>query len=513
MSAVRQVPDLASGRLLARNTVWNLLGQALPIAVGILAIPFLIRGLNVDRFGLLSLVWIVIGYFGLLDLGIGRALTKLLADKLGADEEEQLPPLVWTSLLLMFLLGVLGSIIALVFSPWLVHHELKVPPSLQAEALTSFLVLAASIPVVTVTSGLRGIMEAQQRFRVLNLIRIPTSIFFFAGPLLVLPFSHSLVVVVSVLVAIRLVGCILHLVFCLHYMPVLRHNFTLDRCVILPLAKFGGWITVSNIVGPAILYSDRFIIGTLLSVSAVAYYTIPFDMMSRLLIVPAATSGVLFPAFALSTASNEGRTRLLLDRGIKCIVFITFPIALIIVTFAPEILQVWLGNTFAQNGGLVLRWLAVGIFVNCLSVIPFTLLQGIGYPDIAGKMLLIDLPISVVAVWAVTTHFGITGAAIVWTVRATLETVILFALSQHFVTKNLLSLKSFAVSMLAAFLVFWFSTLVTGLTPKCIFLACALAMFIFISWRLILRPEERSFLAQAYASRKGSTLLPQRFGH
>jgi O-antigen/teichoic acid export membrane protein len=170
MSAVKQMPNLASGRLLVRNTVWNLLGQVLPLAAGILVVPLLVRELNVDRFGLLSLVWIVIGYFGLLDLGIGRALTKLVADKLGAEEMEAIPPLVWTSLLLMLLLGVIGSIIALVFSPWLIYHELKVPVSLQDEALTSFLILAASIPVVTVTSGLRGILEAQQRFRALNLI-------------------------------------------------------------------------------------------------------------------------------------------------------------------------------------------------------------------------------------------------------------------------------------------------------------------------------------------------------
>jgi O-antigen/teichoic acid export membrane protein len=216
---------------------------------------------------------------------------------------------------------------------------------------------------------------------------------------------------------------------------------------------------------------------------------------------------VLFPAFALSTATNKGRAKILLERGIKCIVFIVFPIALAIVTFAPEILRVWIGTTFAQNSGLVLRWLTVGIFVNCLSVIPFTLLQGIGHPDIVGKILFADLLISIVVVWMITAHFGIIGAAIVWTVRATLETVILFALSQHFLTKNLLALKPFVASMLTAFLAFWLSTLVAEFLPKCIFLACALVMFIFISWHLILQPEERSFLAQAYIYRKRSTFM------
>ena len=48
MSAVATTPNLTSGRVLARSTAWNMVGQLLPAAVGALVIPFLIRGLGVD---------------------------------------------------------------------------------------------------------------------------------------------------------------------------------------------------------------------------------------------------------------------------------------------------------------------------------------------------------------------------------------------------------------------------------------------------------------------------------
>jgi O-antigen/teichoic acid export membrane protein len=83
MSAPKPVSHLTSGRLLARNTIWNLLGQLLPMAVAVVTIPPLVRGIFLARFGVLSLAWIVIGYFTLFDRGIGRALTELVADKLG----------------------------------------------------------------------------------------------------------------------------------------------------------------------------------------------------------------------------------------------------------------------------------------------------------------------------------------------------------------------------------------------------------------------------------------------
>src|ERR1700688_1884482 len=107
---------LTSGRLLPRNTLWNLLGNGAPMIVAVVCIPILIRGLGKDRFGVLTLAWALIGYASLFELGLGRALTQLVAKKLGAEEEKEIPALAWTSLLLMMLLGVAGTACVLLIS-------------------------------------------------------------------------------------------------------------------------------------------------------------------------------------------------------------------------------------------------------------------------------------------------------------------------------------------------------------------------------------------------------------
>jgi O-antigen/teichoic acid export membrane protein len=495
MSAAKPGSHLTRGRLLARNTIWNLLGQMLPMAVGVIAIPLLIRGMGVARFGILSLAWIVVGYFSLFDLGIGRALTKLVADKLGANEGHSIPPLAWTSLLLMFLLGVIGGLVTFAISPLLVHRLLKIPETLQTETLRGFYLLAVSVPVVTVTSGLRGILEAQQRFRTLNLIRIPMSIFSFAGPLLALPFSPSLVPVIGILIGGRLIGCGAHLFACLQAMPALRHKFVLQRSMIVPVLRFGGWMTVTNLVGPIMIYLDRFLIGTLLSVSAVAYYTAPFDMVCRLLVIPGAVVGVLFPAFALSLMQDPNRTGLLFRRGVKYVFLALFPIVLVIITLAPEILRLWLGATFAENGGLVLRWLAIGVFVNCLALMPFTFIQSAGRPGIIAKLHLAELPIYLATIWVLTKRLGIEGAAIAWTGRVTLDALLLFLLSLRFLPqKGHFLLKRLGISVAVAVSVFYLATLPLGLAFKGAFLLCGLIGFAFLSWLLALEPEEKSIL-------------------
>src|SRR2546426_7174643 len=70
----------------ARHTLYNILGQALPLAVGLVAIPILTRSLGDTRFGLLALMWAIIGYFSLLDLGLGRATTKFVAEALAEQD-------------------------------------------------------------------------------------------------------------------------------------------------------------------------------------------------------------------------------------------------------------------------------------------------------------------------------------------------------------------------------------------------------------------------------------------
>src|SRR5258708_10454016 len=105
-------------RRLARNAVWNLLSLAAPMLVALGAIPVLIRTLGADRFGILTLAWMLIGYCSLFDLGLGRALTKL--GSWGFGEELSITPLA-TGLAsavrtaLVFILG-LGSAGPLTFA-------------------------------------------------------------------------------------------------------------------------------------------------------------------------------------------------------------------------------------------------------------------------------------------------------------------------------------------------------------------------------------------------------------
>lgn len=487
---------LISGRLLARNTVWNLLGQILPMVVGIVTIPVIIRAMGVDRFGVLSLAWVVVGYFSLFDLGIGRALTKLVADKLGANEERSIAPLAWTSLLVMLVLGVCGAVVTLLVSPLLVYRVLKIPQALQNETLHGFYLLAVSIPIVTLTAGLRGILEALQHFRLVNLIKIPMSVLLFAAPLLVFPFSRGLVPVIGVLVVGRFIGCLAYGWACCVAFPLLRSEGSFDGSLISPLVRFGSWMTVNNLLGPVLSYMDRFLVGALLSVTAVAYYTTPVDLVLRLTVIPLAVVGVLFPAFAMTLNHDPMRSAMLLARGLKYVFLILFPIVLVIVTFAPEGLRLWLGPTFSVQGAAVLRWAAAGIFINALTTLPFGMIHSAGRPDITAWLLLGELPVYGLAVWFLTRWLGIDGTAIAWTGRYLIEFILVF----FFFRRLLPALSKFVpnqgIPVTVSLAVLYLATLPQGYRAKIAFLCAGLVALGAVS-RWWLTPDERGLLTFA----------------
>jgi O-antigen/teichoic acid export membrane protein len=415
-----------SGRSLAGNTLWNLFGNCFPVAVAVVCLPILKRGLGTERLGIISLAWVVIGYFSLFDLGLSRALTKLVAERIGQQRQVEIPSLVWTSLFLMTGVGLVGSLLTFLLAPLLVERLLKVPASLSHEALGSFYWLGAAVPVVVITAGLRGVLEAVQHFRLATAIRVPMGIFTYLGPAALMPFTHSLIPIIAVLVLGRLLACAAHFWACFHVMPALRGGFGFHAPSVKPLFLFGGWMTVSNVLGPLMVTFDRFLIGSIISIAAVAYYSIPYEVVTKLWLISTALVGVLFPVFSATSFADRTRLAFLYESGVKYIFVVLLPVTLLLVIFAPEGLGVWLGSDFAHNSAPIARLLAVAVLMNGMAHVPFAHIQSVGRPDVTAKFHLIELPIYIAMLFFLARSFGITGVAVAWLLRVLIDTFLLF---------------------------------------------------------------------------------------
>jgi O-antigen/teichoic acid export membrane protein len=493
-SLQREACELTNERVLIRSSFWNVIGQGAPLAVAVVAIPPLIRTLGVERYGILTIAWLVIGYFNLFDIGLGRALTKIVADSAGkGDEQQRLAGVIWISLLLIAVLGMLAAALLVAVTPLLVRHVLKLPASLRAEAVLVFYLLAAVLPLVTSTSALRGILEAQQRFATINAIRIPQAALTFLVPLAMATLTRDLVPITAALVATRAIAFVAHLVLCLRLIPKITGRLSLHLSLVRPALQLGSWMTVSNIVSPVLVYADRMLISTVLSVTAVAYYATPQDVLLRLTILPGAISGVLFPAFTVAYSQNRPRAVLLLTRSVAGIFLIVFPILLSIVAFAPEALAAWVGPEFASNSGPVVRWLAVGVFLNCLAQIPFSFVQAAGRPDLTAKLHLAELPAYLGVLVLLLRWRGIEGAAMAWALRTSVDAVLLFLCSRQLLGSfGSLRLRLIGGSCAVVLLLMALVALPRNLGARAMVTSGALLVFALSGWFILALHQERS---------------------
>jgi len=398
--------------------------------VGVLAMPFTIRWLGTERFGILSLVWVVVGYLAFFDLGLSRATTKFIAEALGRGESDGISGILWTTVFFQAVMGLAGAVLLALATPLLVGRFLHVSAALTPEAKTSFILIGISLPVVLVSASFRGALEARQRFDLVNIVKGISSTLNYVLPLVGVLLGFDLRGIVALLVGARVLALVAWMWLCLEALPALKKQVAFRRESVGGLLKFGGWLTVSNIARPVLTYLDRFFVGSILNLKAVGFYVAPYEIVTKVGILPGSLILTLFPSFsALQGKEETEKARTLYGYAAKYLIVGIGPVSVLLAILAHPILRIWLGAEFAATSALVFQILALGFLTNSLADIPLALIQGFGRPDLPAKLNLAELVVFVPLTWLAIKQWGIAGAAAAWTVRVTIEMAVLFAIA------------------------------------------------------------------------------------
>jgi O-antigen/teichoic acid export membrane protein len=483
--------------LLAKNIFLNIIGRVVPLIVAVVTVPYVIHGLGAARFGILSIAWVVIGYFSMFDMGLGRSTTKFVAEALGKGETKSIPTIVWTSLTSQLLIGVLGSIVLAVITPALVERVLNIPPELTAEAKTTFYLLCFSIPVVICSISLRGVLEAAQRFDLVNAVTIPSNCLNFLLPAIGLFWGLGLPGIIVLLIISRAGTAGAYLMLCFLVYPQIRQLFLIDLKILRLLFSFGGWITICAMLGTTLMYLDRFFIGTLYAIADVGYYSVSADMLTHFGVLPGSFAKTLFPAFS-ALESDKDKLKQLYVRSLKYILLIMGPIVLVLIVFAGDILHLWLGAEWASKTTLVFQILAVGLFFNSLTHMPGNLLDGVGRPDLRAKIFLLGFVPYILLLWFLIGKFGVVGAALAFTFRGCLDSFLFFCigwkiigLNQAVLIENGMLRSVMVYGGLVTITLFLIAILGNTLLIQSITTFICLIFFALITWKYVLDMDDK----------------------
>ncbi len=404
---------------------WNLAGLLLPLFIAAATVPALLSSLGQERFGLLALVWGIVGYAGSLDLGLGRALTQYVATLPAEQWRMQVRSVLKTTSTLTFLSGSACGVLLCFAATGGIQHWFNTTIVTAAELNIVMLLVAFVLPVQAMSATYRGLCEACQRFKGINIIRILLGVVTFGGPGIALLFSKQLILPVFFLVVARVLALFVFRLLALRCLVDAVPDAHFDRSLARRLFSFGGWVTVSGILSPVMLQADRFTIGVLLSAAAVSAYVIPYEVVVQSLVLVGAVSATVFPAFSRMIASQpellRGYFKLWFYRVAGLMLFIAIALALLL----PWLLPLWLGAQSTAEMVLVGQILCLGIFANSLAAMYYALIQAHGRADMTAKFHLIELPVFLLMLFVLIQQFGSAGAAAAWSGRMLLDLLLL----------------------------------------------------------------------------------------
>ena len=406
---------------LRRNTLWNLAGSGLPLIAAAGLIPFTLHRLGNEAFGVLTLIWALIGYFSLFDMGVGRALTYELSKLRAANNTSEISLTLKAGLVLTLAAGLLGAAVMLVLAPYLAVSWLKISPTLQQDAMLSFQIAATGVILTTMTSGLKGALEGLGRFAESNLNKIFLGFCMFILPAFSIAMhGNHLWIITLYLVLARLIVLIAGAVQLRSYIFVQATGQIKSH--LKPLMNYGVWMTVTGIIGPLMVYGDRFFVSAAVGAALLPLYAIPQEGLQRLLIIPAALCGALLPQLAALSPQDAAATY---QRNYKRVAVIMFGICFLAALLIYPAFTWWLSPEFAKKAMPIALTLSVGIWLNSMALVPYTLLHANGNPKLTALFHLLELVLYVLALWWLASNFGLVGAALAWVGRVALDLILL----------------------------------------------------------------------------------------
>lgn len=407
---------------IGRNTIANIIGAFLPLLVTVLTVPLYLTLIGEERYGTLVVIWALFGYFGFFDFGLGRATAREMA-RLSENPEVERTNLLFTTIILTLIMGALGGVVLWGVAGFIISRFIDLQSQSSAEALAAIPWLVFGLPLLLMTSVMAGALEGRERFFELNKVNVLGSVLNQCLPLLVAVngFVRMEYLVPAAILGRILTGVIL-LRYCNIFVPLTSNKVSFNKKLVKPLLNYGGWTSLISAVGPLLVTVDRVIIGSVSGAKAVAYYTVPYNFSFNLIRISGSLSSALFPRLS-AVKHDEGLE--LANQATQILVAVMSPLVITgFFAFRPFMI-VWLGSDFADNAfgvGEVIFW---GIWINCLVMPHNARLRAAGNLRPIFFAYLFQIPVYLLMLVFGLKYFGVLGAAVAWSLRVTIDTLML----------------------------------------------------------------------------------------
>ena len=396
---------------LARNAWSNLLGAAIPALVMLATVPLVVQGLGDASYGLYSLVTAIVGYFAVIDINVTAGSVKYIAEHNARRDEERIFETMSFGLATYSFIGLLGALGLLLGAHWLVTSVFAVPGALVPEAVDTLRLAAWGFLLGQLQSYLNSVPQSLMRYDISARIEMVFGTLVPVATVGVLLLGYGLFEVVLLRVVASAIHCSILWRAVRRLLPRAHWRWP-GQAARRALLGFSAYSFLSRFATLSYAHADKLIIGALVGVTGLAYFTVAATLATRVLSLTFRLSGVFFPAASALAASGElARLDRAYLKATRYVVYLNAAILVLVAVFAHQILRYWMNEDFARNGALVLAVMALSQFVDSLTSLPSLVNDGMGHPRVSGLFAVTRALAGLGIVYLGVAGWGIDGAA------------------------------------------------------------------------------------------------------
>lgn len=422
-------------RLLAKNVFYNWAGIAVGLVITFFMSPFLVHSLGKSEYGIWALIFSIVYYTNLVDVGMKQSLARYIPRYYAVKDYVKLNEVINSSTFLYLIAGSLVILIVLGIAFFFLGAFQIEPQQLSAMRITLIIIGLDQAIVFFFMAGTA--IGPFHRYDVNNIIGIPMSII---NALVIVYFimqGYGLVALGIITIVTTIVRTTIRRIYQQALVPQIEFHpkyIKRDRSrELLGYGLFSFFIAISWMV---VFNTDNIIIAVFLSTTAVTYYSIAGNLVGHLRGLINAIGIPLVPTISHYDATGDfSQISNLYAKVTKYLFYFTASVCALLLIFGDNFIYLWMGRDFEKTVH-VLYILVIPAAIYLPQIAANSVMLGIGKHRILFYILVSEAILNLVLSLALVRPLGIYGVALGTAVTQLLIYTYLFPYVFHRVIKG-----------------------------------------------------------------------------
>tara|TARA_B110000240_G_scaffold180108_1_gene210858 strand:- start:9972 stop:11486 length:1515 start_codon:yes stop_codon:yes gene_type:complete len=425
------------------------------VLVGLLFVPYLIKSLGKNEFGLYSLILSLVGYLSLIDLGFSKTLVRFTSKLKAKGDLQGQYELFGVCFTLFTSFGVIVSILALVIY-FNVDIFLENTMSFDEIELIKNMILVVIFNIfLSFPLGIFGsILIAYERFIFQRSIELVKVIISTTLMILALEIGYGALQLIFIIAFSNILLLIIKYIYCKTQLNIKlsfkKFNFPLTKEILI----FSSFIFLEIIMSLIYWNTGQIVIGVTIGAAAIAVFAVAIQIQRLYMTFSNAISGVFLPkvtAMIVINSSKEEISNLFIRVGRIQFLVISYVLFGFII-FGKNFIRFWVGDAFAEAYFIILLFI-IPLTIPLIQSLGIVILEARNQMEFRSIVLVIIAVFSLIFQIILAKTLGIIGIAISISLGLFLGQIIIMNIYYH-VKQNINIIK------------FWKQIIIMSISPS-----------------------------------------------